>query len=223
VSRRWKLVALALPLGAVTTLTSINLNMPRYFIQAHMGEHELGIFSAMAYATVAMTLISDSLGHCAIPRMSRLYAAGQYTEFRGLLLKLLIAAGAIGIAGLFVAQAAGARLLTIVYSKEYAAYASVFVVLMLATAMHFVASMLTCGITSARQFAVQVPLFLAAVGANAWACARWVPSAGLAGGAMGMVAGAGARLVLAAIVVAYLLLRPTGGVIGRLGGWELSL
>jgi O-antigen/teichoic acid export membrane protein len=72
--RQWNLMRLALPLGLVTTMASINLNMPRYFIEARLGVHQLGIFSALAYATVALTLISDSLEHCAIPIMSRLYA-----------------------------------------------------------------------------------------------------------------------------------------------------
>ena len=98
---------LALPLGVVTTMASINLNMPRYFIEARMGVHQLGIFSALAYATVAMTLVSDSLGQCAIPRMSRLYAAGQLAEFRSVLLQLSGIGCALGLAGFAVAQVMG--------------------------------------------------------------------------------------------------------------------
>jgi O-antigen/teichoic acid export membrane protein len=221
--RRWNLMSLALPLGIVTTIASINLNMPRYFIQSSLGEHALGVFSAMAYATVAMTLVSDSLANCVIPRMSRLYAGGQRTEFRSLLLKLLAAAAILGLAGLGIAQAAGPWLLTIVYSAEYAAQARVFVVLMLATAIHFVASMLTTGITSARCFRIQVPIFALMAASNAWVCARWVPKAGLAGGAMGMVAGAAVRLVLAGIVVAYLLSTPARDLPGNPMEWERGL
>jgi O-antigen/teichoic acid export membrane protein len=204
--RQWNLMCLALPLGIVTTIASINLNMPRYFIHARMGEHQLGIFSALAYATVAMTLVSDSLGHCAIPRMSRLYAHGRIEEFRSLLLKLLAVGAVLGLAGLAAAQLMGTRLLTMFYSPEYAAQSRVFVLLMVATAIHFVASMLTSGITSARCFRIQVPMFALVAGANALACARWVPTAGLAGGALATVAGAVVRLVLAAIVVGYVLL-----------------
>ena len=35
--RHWNLMRLALPLGLVTTMASINLNMPRYFIESRMG------------------------------------------------------------------------------------------------------------------------------------------------------------------------------------------
>ena len=166
----------ALPLGISTTMAALNLNMPRYFIHARLGERQLGIYSAMAYATVAMILVADSLGHCAIPRLSRLYTAGRLAEFRSLLLKLLAAGGGLGLAGLAVAQIMGVRLLTLIYGREYAAHYRVFLVLILATAIHCVACMLTSAVTSARCFRIQVPLYALVVGSNALACARWVPS-----------------------------------------------
>jgi len=198
------LMRLALPLGIVTTLASINLNMPRYFIEARMGEHELGIFSALAYATVAMTLVSDSLGHCAMPRMSRLYADGQLADFRSVLVQLSAIGCALGLSGLAIARVMGTRLLSTFYSPEYAASSPVFIQLMLATAIHCVAGMLTSGILAARCFKVQVPMFALVVAANALACYRLVPASGLAGGAKAMVIGAVVRIVLAAAVVVYL-------------------
>jgi O-antigen/teichoic acid export membrane protein len=203
--RQWRLMRLALPLGIVTTLAALNLNMPRYFIHAWMGEHQLGIFSAMAYATVAMTLISDSLGHCAIPRLSRVYASGRLAEFRMLLFKMLAAGGALGLAGLAAATLLGSRLLTLVYSREYAAYSRVFILLMLAAAIHCAACMFTSGITSARCFRIQVPLYGMVAGSSALACARWVPANGLAGGAAAMVVGASVHFVLGAAIMSYLL------------------
>jgi O-antigen/teichoic acid export membrane protein len=208
--RQWTLLWLALPMGVVTTLASINLHMPRYFIHARLGEHQLGIFSAMAYATVAMTLVGDSLGNCAIPRMSRLYAAGKDAEFRLLLFRLFVLGSAIGLTGLFIAWGIGAWLLTMVYSPEYAAYARVFVLLMAAAAVHFAASMLTSGITSARCFRIQVPLFALVAISTAIGCARWVPTIGLTGGALAVIGGASTRLVLAAAVLGYLLFARNG-------------
>ncbi len=198
----------AFPLGISTTMAALNLNMPRYFIHARLGERQLGIYSAMAYATVAMILVADSLGHCAIPRLSRLYCAGRLAEFRSLLLRLLAAGGTLGLAGLAVAQLMGVRLLTLIYGREYAAHYRVFLVLILATAIHCVACMLTSAVTSARCFRIQVPLYALVAGSNALACARWVPSAGLAGGAAAMVVAAVVHLVLGAAVVAYLLWTP---------------
>lgn len=203
--RPWRLMRTALPLGIATTMAALNLNMPRYFIHARLGEHQLGIYSAMAYTTVAMILVSDSMGHCAIPRLSRFYSAGRLVEYRSLLLKLLAAGGALGLAGLAVASFAGVRLLTLVYGSEYAAHAKIFPVLILATAIYCVACMFTSAITAARCFRIQVPLYALVVGSNALACARWVPTAGLTGAAAATVVAALVHLVLGAAVVGILL------------------
>jgi O-antigen/teichoic acid export membrane protein len=204
--RLWRLAGIALPMGLVTAIISLNLHMPRYFIHAHMGDHELGVFSALAYATIAITLVGDSLANCAIPRLSRLYADRRMVAFRSLLLTLLAAGSGLGLAGLALVQGFGKRLLRIFYSPEYAAYSHVFLLLVIAAAIHFSASMLTSGITSARFFRIQVPMYLLVTASTAFGCARWVPSMGLAGGALAVIAGAVVRLLLAALVVRYLLL-----------------
>jgi O-antigen/teichoic acid export membrane protein len=189
-------------------MAALNLNMPRYFIHSRLGEHQLGIYSALAYTTVAMILVSDSLGHCAIPRLSRLYSAKRLVEYRSLLLKLLAAGGALGIAGLAVARFMGVRLLSLLYGREYTAHSPIFLVLILATAIYCVACMFTSAITAARCFRIQVPLYVLVVGSNALACARWVPTSGLAGGAAAMVVAASVHLVLGAAVVVALLWAP---------------
>ncbi len=206
----WHLLRLALPLGAVATIASLNLHMPRYFIHAHMGDHELGIYSAIAYATVAMALISDSLGHSTIPRLSRLYAAARIREFRALLLRLLALASGAGLLGIAVVHIFGARILTLVYSREYASNPEVFVLLTAAAAVQCAGSMLTSGITSARQFRVQVPLFIAMAGSTALACAFWIPEMGLIGAALAVLIGAIIRLILAAWIITQVLRRLPG-------------
>ncbi len=204
--RRARLLSLALPLGIVTTIASINLHMPRYFVHAYMGQYQLGIFSAMAYATVALTLVGDSLGHSAIPSLSRLYAAGAMAEYRSLLLKLFAIGCVGGLLGLAIAQSFGSWILRIFYNADYAAHSRSFTLLTAAAGLHFAASMLTSGITSARRFRIQVPLYLLVAGATAWGCARWVPVLGLKGAALGVLCGAVVRLFLATAVLGDLLL-----------------
>jgi O-antigen/teichoic acid export membrane protein len=203
--RLLRLAWLAAPMGAVTTIASINLHMPRYFIHSRMGEHQLGIFSALAYATVSLTLIGDSLGNSAIPRLSALYAEGEFGKYRSLIIRMLAVGTGIGLFGLAIAWVFGERLITIFYSAEYAAYSGVFTLLVAAAAIHFAASMLTSAITSARSFAIQTPLYLLVAASTALGCARWTPTLGLTGAALGVVCGAVMRLLLAAIILHFLL------------------
>jgi O-antigen/teichoic acid export membrane protein len=189
-------------------MATLNLNMPRYFIHAHLGDRQLGIYSAMAYATIAMVLLTDSMGHSAIPRLSRFYGAGRFAEYRSLLLRMVGAALTVGLAGLAVVQFLGIRLLTLFYGKEYAAQYRVFRILILATAIHCAACMFTSAITAARNFRIQVPLYALVVGANALTCALLIPKAGLSGGASAMVVAAAVQLIVGAAVVGRLLWTP---------------
>jgi len=200
-----QLLSLALPMGIVTTIASVIFHMPRYFVHSFMGEHELGIFSAIAYATGSLTIVGDSLATSAVPRLARLYADGRVPEFRSLLIRLVGVGCLIGLLGLAIAHGAGAWFLTVVYSADYARQSYIFTILMGAAALHFAASMLTSGITSARWFRIQVPLYLVVAGATAWGCAHWVPTMGLTGAAVGVLCGAAVRVVLAGAVMMYVL------------------
>jgi len=156
--------------------------------------------------------------------MSRLYAAAKLAEFRALLLRLFAVACVFGLAALALAQGIGERLLAVVYGTDYAAHSRAFVLLMCAAVIHCVASMLTSGITSARAFRIQVPLYLLVAGTTAICCARWVPTMGLVGAAFAVIAGAVMRLALAAIVITWLLLgRRPAGVESRHRTWRSVL
>lgn len=76
-AKSFKLARLALPLGVVMLLISLNSNIPRYVIQAHYGEWELGIFAATAYIMVAGTTVVSALGQSASPRLAKLYGGSK--------------------------------------------------------------------------------------------------------------------------------------------------
>jgi O-antigen/teichoic acid export membrane protein len=204
--RLWRLARTALPLGIVTTVASVNLQIPRYFVHAQMGERSLGIFSALAYTTVAMTLVADSLGQCIVPRLSRLFAGRRYADFASQIRTLFLLGCLVGACGVAGAQVLGPRLLRVLYSPEYAAHAHVFLLLTVGAAIHFVGSMLTTAITASRHFGVQVPMYVAMAACTTLGCARWIPSMGLQGAALAVIGGAVVRLTVAA------------GVVGRLCG-----
>ena len=191
----------ALPLGIVTTVASVNLQIPRYFVHARMGDRSLGIFSALAYTTVAMTLVGDSLGQCVVPRLSSLFAGAHYQRFRRHIRSLVLLGCATGVCGVAAALLFGARVLRVLYSPEYAAHSKVFILLAVAAAIQFVASMLTTSITAARHFAVLVPMYVAMAACTALGCARWIPAMGLQGAALAVISGAVVRLTVAAGVV----------------------
>ena len=83
------LTLLALPVGVVTAIGSLDINIPRYFIEHDIGARDLGIFAALAYPLVAGTTVVNALGQSAAPRLARYYADRDYPAFASLLRKML--------------------------------------------------------------------------------------------------------------------------------------
>jgi O-antigen/teichoic acid export membrane protein len=183
-----RLVWLTLPLGFVTMLISFNSNIPRYFIEGHLGAYQLGIFAAIASFQKAAPTVVQALGRSASPRLAKYYAASNARAFRKLALRLVGIGVLLGGAGILVALVLGRHILTLFYGPEYA-LPGLFGLVMLAAGIDYIATMLLFVITSARYFRVQLPLQLLTTGTVALACFWLIPSAGLQGAAMALIIG----------------------------------
>ena len=199
--RRWhlktltKLLWLSLPLGFVMMLISLNINIPRYFIEHYLGPHQLGIFSALSYLIVAGQMVISALAQSVSPRLAKYYAAGNSKSFRTLLLKLGGIAIGLGTAGVVVAVVAGRPILTLLYEPEYAQQVDVFVWLMVAAGINYVSYFLGYGITAARYFRVQMPLFMVVTASSALICLWLIPTQGLRGAAISLILGSVIQIV----------------------------
>jgi O-antigen/teichoic acid export membrane protein len=200
-----RLTWLALPLGLVMTLVNLNLNIPRYFVERYLGERELGIFAAMAYIMVAGVMVVTALGQAATPRLSKYYAEQNGAEFGALLLRLVGIGALLGIVGTLVSSVAGQEILTFLYGPEYAKYPDVFLLLMGAAGVYYVASFLGYGMTAARYFRAQAPLFTFIVCVSVIACLWLVPAAGLKGAAAALLIAAAVQLCGSLAIVMYAL------------------
>src|SRR5262249_40203090 len=101
----------ALPLGAVTVLGSLNQNMPRYFIEKRFGPSELGIYSALNYIPIAAVMVCTALGYAAFARLAKLYNKGELKQFKIVLAKAVAVCGAMGVAGLLGSAVLGRQAL----------------------------------------------------------------------------------------------------------------
>jgi O-antigen/teichoic acid export membrane protein len=192
---------LSLPLGFVMLLLSLNTNVPRYFIEHYLSERDLGFFAAMAYLLTAGTTVISALGQSASPRLSQYYAAGNYAAFRALLFKLLYIGGAIGGVGIILVQVAGPQVLTWMYKREYAGQTDVFLLLMIAAGLSYIASFLGYGMTAARYFRIQAPLFLGVCLTTAIGCLLLLPEHGLRGAALALTISAGLQMIVSLLVI----------------------
>lgn len=200
-----RLTWLALPLGAVAALGSLIANIPRYLVEWYLGERALGIFAAIAYLKVASNTIVLALGQSASPRLAKYYAARNRLAFRTLLFKLAGIGALLGGAGVLVALLAGREILTLLYQPEYAEHHNVFVRLMIAAGIDHIATFFHYGMTAARYFRIQVPLFAFFAGTAALTGIWLIPIDGLCGAATALIIATIVRATGSLAIVVYTL------------------
>ncbi len=196
---------LALPLGVVMMLLSLKANVPRYFIEHHWGERELGIFAALAYLIVAGNTVIGALGQSATPRLAKYYASGEIGRYIKLLVYLLTAGLTLGCGGIVFSMVGGHHLLTFLYGPEYAEQTTLFVWLMVAGTIAYLASFLGYGMTAARYFRAQLPLFALVTGTATLASLLWIPTQGPKGAALALAAGSLIQIFGSSLVIFHAL------------------
>ena len=196
-----RLARLALPMGIVSMLVSLNANVPRYFIEALLGAQSLGFFAAIAYLVAATSLLVSAVSSAVAPRLGELAAYGRVREFRSLMIKLLGFGFGLGLTIMLLSVVAGEWILTLLYASPYAAYDHILVILAFSGAFGFGTWFLSTGLTALRSLRVQLPVSLAAVLSTVLACFLLTPTFGLTGVACAVAIGSVVQFVLAAIAI----------------------
>lgn len=206
------LFRLSLPLTMVMFLVSLNLNVPRYFIEKYRGEVDLGVFAALSYLIVVGNTVINACGQASAPRLAKIYFHGPQRRFWHLLLVLLAIAGACGLLGVAAAKLAGEQIVTILYNRSYAQYAPILTTLMGSATLLYGSQLLGYGMTAARILQAQVPLLLVVTVATVAGCALFVPRYGLEGAVVGMGLGFAVQLLGSSAILfqRWLALRASG-------------
>ena len=178
-----RLSLLALPLGLATALLSLNVNIPRYFVQHYLGEAALGYFAALSQLPLVGTALVTALGQAMMPRLSRHYQSDR-PAFTRIIVEASAVAGVIGCAGVVLAVFFGRPILALIYSPEYARYHREFTWIMVAGAVSYLSSALGYAYTATRRYWSYVAPFSINILLGTAVAAFFVKSQGLMGAAL---------------------------------------
>ena len=196
------LVLMALPMGLMWLIDSLNQNLPRYAVEAFLGEEALGFYVPMTYVVTVGSAFVFALGAPLAPRLARYVAQRDAAAFAKVGGGLLALAAALGLMGIAVAATIGDVFLATAYADSFGRYQPEFVWIMTGGALHFVLALSMYALTAARYLRTQAALYLSAAVTTGFAAWSWVPTKGLMGAAqastLGLAVGAtGAVLAIA--------------------------
>lgn len=189
------LLRFALPLGVISMLLSLNSNIPRYFLEAHSGSSELGIFSALASLLAAGNLVLAAFGLCIFQPVARACADGNRAKFHAYSLVAFLLGAGLGSTFVVGAALFGRNIVSHVFRPEYAEHTGALLRLMFAGTILFIGSSLGYIITAARRFRAQIPVLIFSGLASASVSAWSIPAYGLTGAADAMLAAGVVQLV----------------------------
>lgn len=183
-TRLQRLAITGLPMGFALMMVSLNLNIPRYFIQRDLGMAELGIFSSIATLLASGSVAVNAVGQAAAPRLATSFAKHDRRRFSLLLAGLVGASLGLGALGLFGALFFGKQAMALIYRPEYSTRQDVLIWLMAASGLYYLGSILGYAVTAVRCFGPQLPLFVVAALSTALGCWIFIPRMGLRGAAI---------------------------------------
>jgi O-antigen/teichoic acid export membrane protein len=195
------LLKMSLPLGLVALLVSLNANIPRYLIAHFLGEGDLGIFTGMDYILVASSILMNTLGQAALPRLAIYYTKHNFKAFNQLFMVMLWVGGSVGLAGVGLALLLGKQILTLLYQPAYADHVEVFVLLMGVALVSHIVSFSGYAMTALRHINAQLSISLLSTVILVIAGLILLPTYGLVGAAIAALLSMLARAVASLMIV----------------------
>lgn len=150
-----KLMKMAFPLGVASLISSLNTNIPRYFLDYFWGVEEVGIFSALYYVLIAGNMFLTPISLLAAPRIANAYNKATINSFVKVNIQLSAIVTIIFFVFISLILTKGELILTILYGKEYAFYLESFIVLSFSLLFGFLTTFFALSAVAARVIKIQ--------------------------------------------------------------------
>lgn len=157
--RLYTLLRTGIPLGGVALLSTLFASIPRLVLDKAVSTEAVGFYSALSSLVVVMSLFINSLGQSITPRLARLYLTDK-TNFGKKINGLFFVSCSFVSLCLIVCWFFGKTILTLAFTREYAAYNSSFFKLMIGGGILVLFSVMIIAISAQRSFRVQLPIYI---------------------------------------------------------------
>lgn len=207
--RMRSLVIQVLPLGLVAMLASLQMNIPRYTLEHLQGLEALGYFTAVAALYSATARMANAVAHSASANLARGFVDGDRKAVLVLFAKIGALSFLLGAGGVIAVLILGREILTVLYTAEYADYANVLVLVMIAAGIRHMGSTWQMGLVAARRFRVHLMQHIGNIAVTVIASMLLIGPYGVAGAAYVLIVVALVNLIIVVAVNVWLLRRLT--------------
>lgn len=188
-------------LGFGQFFASLQVNLPRFFVEMILGPAALALFTAVSVLQRATVSLFNTIEQAIGWRLSRLWVAGERGKFFAAIRKMLAAATGIAALGIVLAALIGKPFLGLVFGPDYTAAYGLLLWMAAAIGAQLLVSVMQTALTAQRRFsafgAVQLAVLLVTAPA-AWAGIQFF---GLEGAGMAILATTLLRMSIFAVIL----------------------
>lgn len=146
---------IALPLGLVIFIISLNSNVSKFMIERFLGTEMQGIYSSISYLIILGTFVCNAVGQSFSPRLSKYFSDKNFSQFINLQKKFIIFNVVVGLLAIVFSVFFGELMLRILFNGKIAEYSNLLTLVMIGGLGNYLATALGYTLTSMREFRIQ--------------------------------------------------------------------
>jgi len=150
-----QLMKLGLPLGITSLISSLNTNIPRYYLDYFVGIEYVGIFSALYYVLIASNMLITPITLLAAPKIANAYNQKTTKSFLNINIQLFVFSLITFLIVITPILFQGELILTILYGESYAVYERTFIIISYSLLFGFLVAFLSLSTIAARKIKIQ--------------------------------------------------------------------
>lgn len=153
-----QLLILGIPMAVYIFIDKAYVNYPRIKTEAILGTSMLAIWGGLLYIKVIGAQVVGALSQASMPTLSKYFIDRNKKSFNKLVIILFSLGLVVGFALYIIFYMGGEKLLTLIYTEEYAKYTDVLLVVILGTSLSFCYVFITGALTCMRKQWIKLPV-----------------------------------------------------------------
>jgi len=195
-----RLVRLGFPLGIFVAVAILNQSVAQYFISGMLSDSAVAYFGCLGSFVIGAQAIQNGVNQSVLPRLAR-YFVQTRAEFWKLLGKVLALSWLVMGIGLILVWYQGELILRLAYSGEYAQYAGLFFLVVLAGCILLTGMILGDAIIACQRFKSRLLAVVLGLIVNVLICWLFIGRYGLAAAVWAAVISSGVTTLTCAGVL----------------------
>lgn len=191
----------SLPLGIAVMIVSLNINLPRLFIEGYISNQALGVYASIFYLVLIGSKFINAVGQAMLPRLANQHKKREYNLFNKTLLILLLFSLGIGVLSIIVSFYFGEVILLTIYGEAFVSYGNLLFLFMIYATLNFISYSLMIALNAIGSFKIQPYLGTFWLIISVFSLLYFVPKYELIGAALTLILYSVSRIVSISLVL----------------------